>query len=722
MTEEFDPDWASARDYAQLYRRLNLQAIPSLLPMQAEQWKRPAIDWKQHTGEIAADEDFAAWFPVGYQGNVGILTGACSSGVFVLDLDVDRHIEADAWWRKLLADNCGGTEWFQWTPTQRTGGGGLQLLFRVPTDSEGVALWRAPTIKSPIGVDVRGEGGFAVLPPSLHASGNRYAWLDDFEPWVVPIAVAPAWLCEAIDALPRGSRGVAGAAGAPAERTATPDYQRSMAGDLLDGREEYMTAMVWARVVDLYRASPVQPAQDALRAAMAEAFANYCAHVKSRLVEPGVPAHVLLEREGRGITAFQQRWRAAVAKWDAEVAEAAAVPSKSPQKGIQKPVSAAAPSFDPETGEVLAGFEAAPAPSQAVYAALSPAEIYALADPKWLVDGLVIEKAMGFVYGPPGAGKSFVALDMSLRIAAGVADWMGRAIAHRGPVVYVSSEGTADMKFRMQAWQTANGKSLIGEHFYLIADAVNFMADADGARLVATLDAVRERAGAAPVMVVVDTVSRVLPGADENLQKDMTVFIGVCDALRERYACAVVGVHHTSKEGSLRGSTVFAGAGDFLLAVERSEGTQGGSLYAAKIKAAADGWRQAYELRATPTGDLKGTQSLVAYGVDAVPTEGGHADPQGWPTRGTINAVLAAMEAAWAAGRPWVNAARMQVEGRYSVRNMMDYGMTRTTAEALLDRLSKAGTIAVEIYDGKTKRAGIRVLKTPSAADTEGFG
>ena len=80
------------------------------------------------------------------------------------------------------------------------------------------------------------------------------------------------------------------------------------------------------------------------------------------------------------------------------------------------------------------------------------------------------------------------------------------------------------------------------------------------------------------------------------------------------------------------------------------------------------------------------------------------------------------MDAAWAAGKPWVNSARMAVEGRYSVRNMVDYGMTRATAEALLDRLSKAGTIAVDIYDARAKKAGIRVLKTPTTADTEGFG
>ena len=52
--------------------------------------------------------------------------------------------------------------------TQRTGGGGFQYLFRAPPD------WSPPTCKTSIGIDVRGEGGFAMLPPSIHETGEHY--------------------------------------------------------------------------------------------------------------------------------------------------------------------------------------------------------------------------------------------------------------------------------------------------------------------------------------------------------------------------------------------------------------------------------------------------------------------------------------------------------------------------------------------------------------------
>src|SRR6478735_5953280 len=57
------------------------------------------------------------------------------------------------------------------TATQRTGGGGLQFVFTAP------AGWTPPTFRTDMGIDIRGVGGFAVMPPSIHETGNYYAWL-----------------------------------------------------------------------------------------------------------------------------------------------------------------------------------------------------------------------------------------------------------------------------------------------------------------------------------------------------------------------------------------------------------------------------------------------------------------------------------------------------------------------------------------------------------------
>jgi Bifunctional DNA primase/polymerase, N-terminal len=39
------------------------------------------------------------------------------------------------------------------------------------------------------GIDVKGEGGYVVAPPSVHPDGPQYRWLND-----EPVAEAPSWL------------------------------------------------------------------------------------------------------------------------------------------------------------------------------------------------------------------------------------------------------------------------------------------------------------------------------------------------------------------------------------------------------------------------------------------------------------------------------------------------------------------------------------------------
>ena len=113
------------------------------------------------------------------------------------------------------------------------------------------------------------------------------------------------------------------------------------------------------------------------------------------------------------------------------------------------------------------------------------------------------------------------------------------------------------------------------------------------------------------VAVFVDTVSRVLPGVDENLQKDMTMFIAACDAVRQTFGATVVGLHHTNAAGGFRGSTVMPGAGDFLLEVRREPGAMVGSIYAKKIKDDDDGWEQPFKVTKIELPGILARTSLV---------------------------------------------------------------------------------------------------------------
>src|SRR5690606_36860785 len=44
------------------------------------------------------------------------------------------------------------------------------------------------------GVDIRGDGGYSVAPPSIHVSGRRYAWEPTSKPGKAQLSSAPSWL------------------------------------------------------------------------------------------------------------------------------------------------------------------------------------------------------------------------------------------------------------------------------------------------------------------------------------------------------------------------------------------------------------------------------------------------------------------------------------------------------------------------------------------------
>jgi hypothetical protein len=148
------------------------------------------------------------------------------------------------------------------------------------------------------------------------------------------------------------------------------------------------------------------------------------------------------------------------------------------------------------------------------------------------------------------------------------------------------------MRNRILAWlKEREEKPPAG--FLMIERTINFMSEEDITRLVRTLRTVQ---AGAPALIVVDTVSRALPGADENLQKDMTLFIRACDVVRDVFGCAVLGVHHAGKNGDMRGSTVLRGAGDFVFGLTRKEGATVGQLACEKQKDGPDGWKEPYRL------------------------------------------------------------------------------------------------------------------------------
>lgn len=688
-TVSFDPDFAAPADWAAMYRRAGIQIVPAPFPMRSKADKRPALaEWKQFQNETAPDAVFARWFPDNAPPNMGVITGQASGGLICIDLDDYKSGEAAAWWREATL----GIDPETWT--QQTGGGGRQIFFRLP---EGETIGNCRTA---IGVDIRGQGGFAMLPPSVHLSQNRYKWIDGCAPWEIEADLAPPHLVAAIKSLIEEH----GGSSVPIpgrERTSAPDQDQNAWGKTIDGREAKMARMIWARMISLYEDAPIISKAD-LEIEARRAFSDYERTTATRLA--GCTNAEGLEREGRGWTAFIERWRNAADKWDGEIAQAAKDNETrrrdNPQPSAPAAAVPAAQRFNADTRPE--------APATGTFELLNVRQIKTLPDPNWLVKGLVTDNGLGFIFGPPGCGKSFIAIGMALSVACGLPDWWGRPIERSGPVVYISSEGQSDLKFRIAAWEAKTGQKADDAPFFLIRQAINFMAESDVQTLIRTIRLVADQAGELPALVFVDTVSRVLPGADENLQKDMTLFVAACDAVRAEFSATVVGVHHTSRAGNMRGSTVFDGAGDFLAQIEREEREDGeriGVLTARKIKAAEDGWRQTFDLEEVQIG-------LTATSLFAAPCEERVAAPipATWPDKSICRLVLGEVEKRARSMAPLSSFPNTRTLGRYFPDVIaQEFGIKPAIAADMLQKWLNSGVLSVAVVDAKTKLKGLIV-------------
>lgn len=128
------------------------------------------------------------WWKPRPKANIGIVTGK-DSELIVIDID-PRHAGEESL-QKLERKNGKRPE----TVTARTGGGGKHFLFAAPNDGALTRI-RAELGEAYPGIDVKGDGGYIVAPPSLHASGKHYEWEKGKSPAEIKPAAMPPWLIE----------------------------------------------------------------------------------------------------------------------------------------------------------------------------------------------------------------------------------------------------------------------------------------------------------------------------------------------------------------------------------------------------------------------------------------------------------------------------------------------------------------------------------------------
>ena len=197
-------------DLALEYLRIGWIPVPLKWTGTPEDLKRPLVSWEMLQTVRPTVDQVRGWFREWPLANLGIITGE-ESGLIALDLDGP---DAPALLRSAGVDFPAGG-----TPTSKTGKG-HHIFLKHPGKKvpNGVRLLR----QGVSGVDVRGDGGYVVAPPSIHGSGRKYEWIVShltpllecppaalrliFERGKVRELREPDWVSKAMKGVPEGQR------------------------------------------------------------------------------------------------------------------------------------------------------------------------------------------------------------------------------------------------------------------------------------------------------------------------------------------------------------------------------------------------------------------------------------------------------------------------------------------------------------------------------------
>lgn len=477
------------------------------LPKDKEYYNR-AASTPEAAHSMWTDED---GFPERF--NVGILTGTpLPDGRLVVAVDLDvkdgRDGIGDA-----RALNLPATLMF------RTKSGGFHMVYGVPAD--GSVYRSSARSKLAPGIDTRGWHGYIVAPGSIVGDASYKIHRD------APIVDAPPVIVDHMRRTPDA---------APADGAARPA--------LVALDEEH--ALVWA--AQFLTDQPVVGV-----GARNDTVADWTRQLRDRALSPAAIIEAITRHTelGRDPDFAAELIKTVNSAWNS---------SRLPAGNK----SAAADFVD------LSAQTPTPPPRQRrridpVPVSESPRLIHNRAKP--LIKGFLSQGAMSVLYGPSGAGKTFLSLDIAFHVATGL-PWATRKTEQRA-VLYLLGEGAQGVHARATALLRRYGFS--DPPLFLVTTSVDlFSTDGDARPIVDAIKEIEDTTGFTVGLTVVDTLARAIAGGDENSSQDMGQFVHNVDLIREHSNTHVLLVHHTGKDVSrgARGSSVLRAATDTEIEVE----------------------------------------------------------------------------------------------------------------------------------------------------------
>lgn len=441
--------------------------------------KVPLVRWRGYQNQLPTEDEVRGWWRQWPDANIGLCTGELS-GLLVLDAD---GTEA----RKECLKNGGLDE----TPMIWTGKIGAAHFYLTYPGGDVRNFAR----KMP-GTDMRAQGGYVLMPPSLHSSGQTYRWNENTRHFAY--APVPEWLMGLIE-------------------SDSAEGEDSVFGEDFDIGEVLEGIPQGKRDDTLYRYACRLRHDDVPRAQAVELL-----RLAARACKPAFDEAVAIGKVRRAYEEFQPAQSPTVDDdgW-----------FRPPGSTLDPPITGTI-DLDNETDEASTGWR--------VYNA---EDFLAIEYPpiEWRIEGYLREKAIMFSFGPPGSIKTYVATDAGLAIASGGL-FLGRFASQQGRVLIVQ-EDTLGSDYQqaylrpMIAARGITGKDVRDTLF--IAPPGDFSFDQQE-RLQDLCLWLKEYT---PNLLVVDSFYLMYSGKKEDLINVMKLL----KKIRNKYGCAIWIIDHNRK-------------------------------------------------------------------------------------------------------------------------------------------------------------------------------
>jgi len=408
------------------------------------------------------------------------------------------------------------------------------------------------------GIDVRGEGGMVLAPPSNRPNKGRYAWVN-----ALPIADPPQWLLDLVVA-EKPQQTADDETHGPVHPALVAAAVAAIPNDASVGWDQ------WNKIgMAIWAATDGSDAGFKIFDDWSQRWSGYDAtdtETRWQAYQHSPPQAIGVGTLFYLATQAEPTWQAA---YDAQVEAAmfAANSAEAEEPRQEEPRQQESPQQDQQ------------APNQNQNTTQSPIPLHWHGeqwsmDEQWTVRGLVPETGVGLMPGQWGTIKTFVGLDLAACIMTGQ-NFAGHKVMRKGGVLFIAAEGSSQIKKRLAALvehklNLEEGTTL---PFVWIDKCPRLLTTNAPEILIATAKAVadelKSRFNVPLIMIIVDTMAAAAGFADEDDAAQGQIVMNALNIVSKATGTVVMAIDHFGKDmdRGTRGTSTKEGSADFVLAL-----------------------------------------------------------------------------------------------------------------------------------------------------------